>query len=59
MLQKQLVTSLKGYRKWKKATIKDIAFCSHAISEGHANAMFAKKYGYKYLNLWTNRWAKN
>ncbi|XP_062853960.1 zinc finger MYM-type protein 1-like isoform X2 [Trichomycterus rosablanca] len=34
-------TSFEGYRNWKKATMKDSGFCSHARSEGHVNAMFA------------------
>uniref|UniRef100_A0A8P4KJH8 Zinc finger MYM-type protein 1 n=1 Tax=Dicentrarchus labrax TaxID=13489 RepID=A0A8P4KJH8_DICLA len=34
-------TSFEGYRNWKKDTMKDSGFCSHARSEGHVNAMFA------------------
>lgn len=34
-------TSLEGYTNWKKATMKDSGFCSHARSDGHVNAMFA------------------
>ena len=34
-------TSFKGYRNWKKDTMKDSGFCSCARSEGHVNAMFA------------------
>ncbi|KAL7379973.1 hypothetical protein ABVT39_009419 [Epinephelus coioides] len=34
-------TSFEGYRNWRKATMKDSGFCSHAQSEGHVNAMFA------------------
>ncbi|XP_041856904.1 zinc finger MYM-type protein 1-like [Melanotaenia boesemani] len=38
---KTVFTSFDGYRNWKKATMKDSGFASHARSECHINAMFA------------------
>ncbi|XP_034057797.1 zinc finger and BTB domain-containing protein 47-like [Gymnodraco acuticeps] len=38
---KTVFISIDGYRNWKKATMKDSGFCSHARSESHVNTMFA------------------